>query len=121
LIKSVVSNNVFGRQVEDIATALLQFENGACASLTVSHTSIEPQDTLDIYATNGSIHIPVLNKGEMVVKIGNNERLESHPPADNLHAPLIEDFVDSVLHDREPAVNGEIGRQISSMVGEIYA
>jgi predicted dehydrogenase len=120
-IKSVVSNSIFGRQVEDTASALIQFENGAVASLIVSHASIEPRDTLDIYATNGSIHIPVLNKGDMAIKVGNVERRESHPPADNLHTPLIKNFVDSVLHNREPAVNGEIGRQISSMIEEIYA
>jgi predicted dehydrogenase len=120
-IESIVSSAVFGREVEDTATALLQFENGECASLTVTHASIEQQDTLDIYGTKGSIHIPVLNAGDVMVKIGNVETRESHPAAANLHAPLIEDFVDSVLNDREPVINGEVGRQISLMVEEIYA
>ena len=119
-LRSIVSNDVFGRGVEDTASAIFQFDSGACASLTVTHATTDAQDTLDVYGTNGSIHIPVLNMGEMTIKTGDVMRNESHPPTANFHEPLIEDFADAVLLDREPAVDGGAGREVSRLVEEIY-
>jgi predicted dehydrogenase len=119
--RSLVSNDVLGREVEDTASALFQFENGTCATLSVTHAAVEPQDTLDIFGMKGSIHIPVLNAGEMIIRSGSVETTESHPPSANFHAPLITDFVNAVLNDGEPAIDGEIGRQISLMIEDIYS
>ncbi|MEP6902373.1 MAG: Gfo/Idh/MocA family oxidoreductase [Actinomycetota bacterium] len=119
-LKSIVSNAIFGREVEDTASALFQFAGGTCANLTVSHAASEPQDTLDIFGTKGSIHIPVLNGAEIRIRIGNEERIESHPPAANVHEPLIEDFTEAVLNNAEPTVTGEIGRRIALLEEEIY-
>jgi len=98
----------------------LQFENGICAAVTVTHAAREPQDTLHIFGTKGSIHVPVLNEGQMSISIGGNIRNESLPPASNLHAPLISDFADALIHDREPEVSGEDGRTVQSVIEEIY-
>jgi len=119
-LKSIVSNAVFQREVEDTASALLQFENGTCANLTVTHAAREARDTLDIFGTKGSIHIPVLNGGQMKIRINNEERTESHAPAANIHQPLIEDFTEAVLNGTEPTVTGEIGRKIARLEEEIY-
>jgi len=48
------------------------------------------------------------------------EKVQLHPPAANMHQPLIADFVEAVLTGREPQVNGETGR-IASIEAEIYA
>jgi predicted dehydrogenase len=119
-LKSLVSNAVFGRAVEDTASALFQFENGTCANLTVTHAAREPQDTLDIYGTEGSIHIPVLNGAELKLRTGSAETIEFHPPPANFHQPLIEDFTDAVLNNREPLITGETGREIARLEEEIY-
>lgn len=120
IVQSIVFNDVFGRQVEDTASAIFRFENAPIATLTVTHASLEPKDTLDIFGTKGLIHIPVLNHGEMTIMSGDEERKELHPPASNLHAPLISDFADAVLQDREPEVTGEDGREVQSIISEIY-
>src|SRR5262245_28686180 len=96
-VTSMVVNVTFDREVEDTATSLFQFESGTCAVLSVTHAANEPRDTLDVYATAGSIHVPVLNAGAMTIKIRDGERIETHPPATNVHQPLIEDFVQAVL------------------------
>lgn len=119
-LKSLVSNAVFGREVEDTASALFQFENGTCANLTVTHAANEPQDTLDIFGTRGSLHISVLNGAELKIRIGGEVRTEFHASASNIHQPLIEDFTEAVLNDREPTVTGEIGREIARLEEEIY-
>ena len=115
-----MSNNAFGHEVEDTAVALFQFENSTCATLTVTHAANEPQDTLDIYGIKGSIHIPLLNQGEMTIRIGNTERKEFHPPATNVHQPLIQNFVESVGQTLEPQTNGATGRQVALIIEKIY-
>jgi predicted dehydrogenase len=118
--RSMIANVVFDRQVEDTATALFQFEQGACGMLSVSHTVREPQDSLDIFGEGGSIHVPVLNEGTIRITNNDDERTERHPPDQNLHAPLIRDFVEAVKNDREPAVSGEMGRMVAAIEEEIY-
>jgi hypothetical protein len=57
----------------------------------------------------------------MRVVCGTEERCETHSPHPNLHLPLIEDFVDAVINDREPLVNHEAGRAVAMIEEEIYA
>lgn len=118
--KSIISNNIFSREVEDTATVLLEFQNGVNANLTVTHTANEPKDTLDIYGTKGSIHVPILNKGELKLRIGSNEKIEQYPPHENFHLPLIQDFTEAVLSGNQPTITGETGREINKIIEEIY-
>jgi len=117
---AVTANVAFDRPVEDTAAVLLQFEPGPCASVTVTHAAHERQDTLHVFATRGSIHVDDLNAGTVRVQ-ADGSRIEVHPPAANVHLPLVEDFVDAVLTDREPAVTGETGRAVAAIEDIIYA
>ena len=120
-IESLVANVLFEREVEDTATAIMQFDNKICANLTVTHAAIEARDTLDIFGSKGSIYVAVLNKGELKIKTGNGERIENHPPHQNVHQPLIAEFTEAVLNDRDPLLNGEIGKIVAQIVENIYA
>ena len=115
-----MANVIFEREVEDTGTALFQFESGVCATLSVTHAAREPQDTFDIFGTGGSINISNLNEGTLLISSGESERRETHPPDSNLHAPLIRDFVDAVLSNREPLVNGEAGRMVAAVTEQVY-
>src|SRR5437588_4523541 len=64
-VKAITAKVLFDREVEDTAMALVQFERGACGVLSVTHAAREPRDTLEIYGSLGSIHVPVLNEGTM--------------------------------------------------------
>ena len=120
-VTSLVSNAALKREVEDTAVAALQTARGACATVTVTHAACEPRDTLRIFGTRGSIHVDNLNSGELRVTIGAIVREERHPPAANLHAPLVGDFVDAVLTGRDPAVGGDVGRAVGQLEEQIYA
>ena len=102
----LTANVVFDRQVEDTAAVLLRFERGPCAAVVVTHASRERQDTLHVFGTRGAIHVDDLNAGTLCIRT-DTERVEQHPPAPNVHQPLIDDFVEAVRGDREPAVTGE--------------
>jgi predicted dehydrogenase len=119
--ESMTANVEFtGREVEDTAAVLLQFVSGPCASVTVSHAACEPQDTLDIFGTKGSIHIPILNNGDILIKTADDEQSESHPPHANIHLPLIKEFTQAVLSRNEPLVDGLTGKMIAEIEDAIY-
>ena len=112
-VKATHANTFFDREVEDTTTAVFQFEHGTCGTLTVTHAAREPQDTFDLFCTQGSIHTPVLNEGTMRILTPDGERIETHPNAKNIHQPLIDDFATAVLENRDPVVTGEIGRAVA--------
>ena len=120
-VTSMVGNVLFEREVDDTAIAVMSFVHGGYATLSVTHAAREPQDTLDIFGSEGSLHVAVLNQGELRVTRGTETRLELLPPAANIHAPLIEEFVDAVTGGRAPAVTGEMGRTVASVEEQIYA
>jgi predicted dehydrogenase len=120
-VASVVATVALRRDVEDTAAALLRFERGACAMLAVTHAAADRQDTFDLFATGGSIRVASLNAGDIVVRAGDVERRESHPPAPNVHVPLVEDFAAAVRSGRDPAVDGHTGRAVAVIQREIYA
>jgi predicted dehydrogenase len=119
-VRSVVANVALDREVEDTAAALLQFERGACAMVAVTNAAAERQDTLAIFGTRGSIHVASLNAGDLVVRIGAEASIEAHPPAANVHLPLVEEFVDAVRNGRDPAVDGTTGLAIAAIQDDIY-
>jgi predicted dehydrogenase len=120
-VASIVSTVALRREVEDTAAALLQFEAGATGLVVVSHAAADRQDTFDLVGTSGSIRIASLNRGDLTVCAAGRERTESHPPAANVHRPLIDDFVDAVRTGRAPSVDGLDGRAVAAVQDAIYA
>ncbi|RKX88262.1 MAG: hypothetical protein DRP58_00890 [Spirochaetes bacterium] len=119
-VESFNNNIVFKREVEDSSIAHFKFENGATGILTSSHAAKEAKDTLDIYGSEGSIHVPVLNEGTITIVNSNGTRTEKYPNHPNVHQPLIEDFIQAIIENREPAVTGKMAREITRILDNIY-
>ena len=119
-VKGFTANIAFDLEVEDTATAYLTFDCGANAILNVTRASYEPADTLDIYGSKGSIHIPVLNGAVLTVQTHSGRRTEEHPPHSNIHQPLIADFINAVLEDRAPSVGANTGREVNRILELAY-
>ena len=119
-VRSLVGNVLFEREVEDTASALLRFEGGAQAVLSVTHAAREPQDTLHVFGSEGSVHADSLNEGRIRISAAGVERVEELPPHANLHQPLIDDFARAVLDGRDPLVGGRVGREVARVEEEIY-
>lgn len=119
-VKAFTDNLVFDREVEDTSAAFFKFENGVRATLTVTHAAFEGQDTLDIFGSQGSLHISKLNQGDLRIVTSAGERLESHPPHTNLQLPSIADFTEAILENRTPHVTGEIGLEVAQIESKIY-
>jgi predicted dehydrogenase len=108
------------RDVEDTCAVHLAFQGGARALLAVTHATREARDTFELYGTEGSVHVPVLNKGVLRIVAGDGAREETHAPHANLHQPLVEDFIAAVREGRPPAVTGEIGREVNRIIAAAY-
>jgi len=121
VIRAVNGNVLFLRDVEDTSCAIFHFERGPQAVLTVTHAAREPQDTLEVFGSEGSVRVDVLNEGTLRVRAGGGERVEAHPPHPNLHQPLIDDFTRAVVEDRPPRVDGHVGQKVSEILAQIYA
>ena len=120
-VSAVKGNVLFRREVEDTACALFAFEAGTQAVLSVTHAANEPQDTLEIFGSLGTVRVDVLNAGELKVKTAEGMRVEIHPPHMNFHLPLIEDFARAVVEGRLPRVDGRVGEAVSRVLDSIYA
>jgi predicted dehydrogenase len=122
-VKNVFSrtaNILYDLDVEDTATTILEFSNGPICTITVTSAASEPQDSLHIFLSEGSIHVPVLNKGTIIEQSPTDKLTEKYPPPSNVHRPVIEDFTRAVLEDREPLVTGEIGKAVTQVLDSIY-
>ncbi len=47
--------------------------------------------------------------------------IEYHPPHPNFHLPLIDDFTEALLKEKQPEITGETGTEINRIIEEIYA
>jgi predicted dehydrogenase len=119
-VSSSLGSVLFDREVEDTAVALCEFANQARGVLSVSHAAWQAQDTLDLFCSNGSLHIPVLNRGELLVRTAAGQRVEQHPPHANIHQPLLADFTAAVLAGKAPQVDGRLGREVALIEDVIY-
>jgi predicted dehydrogenase len=107
--------------MEDTTVTCFQFERGTLGTICVTHGAFEPQDTLDIFGSKGSIHISVLNQGDLTKFIDGVTSSESHPPHHNFHLPLIEDFTQSILNDQEFKIPGKTGREVAKLEEALYS
>ena len=120
-IQSQIFNLHFDREVEDTAYVSLHFESHTHGMVRVSHAALQPRDTLDVYGTEGTINIPVLNAGTLNIKTATEERTEHCPPHPNTHLPLIEDFTNAVLSKSEPTVGGDLGKAVARITDQVYS
>lgn len=119
-VQSWMDNLLFDREVEDTSAAIFKFETGLRATLTVTHAAFESQDTLNIFGSQGSLHIAKLNQGDLRIVTSDGERIEAHPPHTNIQLPSIADMTEAILENRQPQVDGQIGREVARIEDIIY-
>ena len=102
-VTAQLSNVVHQAAVEDSATVLIEYETGVRGIVDVRRHSHVDRDELRIVGTNGEMNLTPLN-GPALVHPGGIEEIPRH---DNLHYPLIENFVSAVLDGAPLASSGE--------------
>ena len=119
-VQSSLENLRFDRKVEDTSVAILRFKSNCIANISSLHAVSEPRDTLELYGTEGSIHIENLNKGFLTLHSIDGEIKEIHSPCGNAHKPLIEDFTQSILKNRTTAPALETALETTEILDRIY-
>ncbi|RLF14151.1 MAG: gfo/Idh/MocA family oxidoreductase [Thermoprotei archaeon] len=116
-------------EVEDAAVAVLKFKNGALGVIegTVSMPKEYQVTRISILGSKGYVvldgtEIKVWKvEGEEIAKEEKEEGVkETLKVAPDLHALQIKDFVESIIENREPLVNGEEGRKSLEIIIAIY-
>jgi predicted dehydrogenase len=119
-VRGLTGSGFSGRAVEDTAVALLRFKQGALGTVTVSTVLEEPRDTLDIFGSKGSLHVPAVNHGRFTVRSAAGTREEAYPCNENLHLPYLQAVTAALLAGDEPPVSGEQGREVTRVITEVY-
>ena len=115
-VRGLHANTLFERPVEDAAVEVLRFSPGPIAIVSVAHAAAEPRDTFHLFGSEGSLHVPVLNGAALTITSRGATRTEQHPAPDNLHLPLVQQFVEAVLDDAPPVVDGRMGRAVNRLL-----
>ncbi|MBB72903.1 MAG: dehydrogenase [Planctomycetaceae bacterium] len=105
---------------ENVASLILRFQSGAHGMLQCFFGSPFDPDSFTITGTRGQISSAPLNGGQLVCELDGQRHVESHPPAENLNAPLIADFASAIQAQRPPEVAGEEGRETNAFLANAY-
>lgn len=116
------ANTLLGTyEAEDCVTVTLRFPQGVHGTLQCFFGPTYVMDDFTIIGTTGRLRASPLNGSKLVVDRGDEEQhIEIHPPAVNLHGPLICDFVASIIDRREPLVAGEEARRTNAVMERAY-
>jgi UDP-N-acetyl-2-amino-2-deoxyglucuronate dehydrogenase len=119
-VSGLVATRFHKIEVEDTATALLEFENGAQGTLDVT-TAAPPgrPRRLQIVGSAGSL---VLEGDHLSGTTAGSPENASSPVVSDVsaHVRIIEDFVDAVRNGRPPICDGSEGRRSVEVVEAVY-
>ena len=107
--------------MEDTSVGIVSFNSGVTALLTVTTGAFEGMDTLDIFGSRGSIHIPVLNGKTLILKTEEGESVETYPVHPNLHQPYIEAVTEAILKGQPVPVDGAYAMEVNRIIEAIYS
>lgn len=110
-------------EVEDTASVFMKLGNGAQCVSTWQWSSQTWVDHLSIIGTNGKIVMEPTDSPNLTLYIGkgrSQERSDEEIPLPaNVHLPMIQNFVDSVLQGIDPVEVGEEGLKINRILAAI--
>jgi predicted dehydrogenase len=104
----MLSNAVHRMDVEDSATVVMKFQGGIHGVVDVRWNSRVERDQFRVIGTEGELGLDPLNGAEL--RVGG--QVEMLPPHENLHYPLVSNFVDAIISGSPAALacSGEEAR-----------
>ncbi len=107
-------------QVEDSASILMKLKNGAHVVATFNWNSKTWSHEFEIIGTEAKVKWHPYDGAKIVKTVGRKVEEIEMPNHDNVHYPLIEDFVSSILEKRRPLITVEEAFKTTRVVEAIY-
>ncbi|MDP6778776.1 MAG: Gfo/Idh/MocA family oxidoreductase [Candidatus Latescibacteria bacterium] len=113
-------NVVHDWDVEDTASVVMTMENGAQATASFSWGSKTWRHEFEIVGTEAKVYWHPYDSGEVVKTVGRDVEALDLAPAQNVHQPIVEDFVGAIQQGRPPACPLSEAAKTNVLVDAIY-
>jgi predicted dehydrogenase len=90
--------------VEDSSAIVMTLKNGAHVSAQFGWNSKTWRHEFEFVGSEGKIHWEPSDNGPVTMTIGSESEELEFPNAENLHLPLVEDFVNAITNDGDPEI-----------------
>lgn len=119
-VTAICSNPGANYGVESCASVLVDYPHGVQGVLQCYFSAEHIPDELVVTGSRGRVIAKPLNSGQLAWEIDGQTHNETLPVNPNLHAPLIDDFVRSIVERTPPRVTGHDGRMVNAMIQIAY-
>ncbi len=106
--------------VEDCASVVMTLPDGALATASFSWSSKTWRHEFEIVGTEAKVYWHPYDSGEVVKTVGRQVDTLDLTPAENVHQPIVEDFVQAVREDRQPVCPLAEAAKTSVLLDAIY-
>jgi len=113
-------NLVHQWDVEDSAAIIMTLRNGAQVVASFNWNSKTWSHEFEIVGTEAKIKWHPYDAGKVVKTAGRDIQELDLPNPENVHAPLVEDFVQAVMQNRRPAVSLEEAAKTNILLDAVY-
>jgi predicted dehydrogenase len=113
-------NLVHAWDVEDTASVLMTLPNGAHVTASLSWASQAWRHEFELVGTQAKLDWLPYDSGPVARTVGRQTDMLDLPPAENVHLPLVEDFVQAVRTGQPPACSVAEAAQTNRLLDAIY-
>ena len=106
--------------VEDAAAIVMEMANGASAVAAFNWNSKTWSHEFELVGTEAKIKWHPYDSGKVLQTVGREQELLDLPNAENVHAPLVQDFVEAAVSGREPAVPLAEAARTNRLLDAVY-
>jgi len=111
---------VHSYEVEDSAVIIMELQNGADVIASFNWNSKTWAHEFEIIGTEAKVKWFPYDTGRIVKTVGRDIEELDMPNADNVHAPLVEDFVQAVLTGRDPIITIGEAAKTNVLLDAVY-
>ncbi len=121
--KTIFANtqtNTHNYEVEDSATILMRMHDSADVVCSFNWNSKTWTHEFEIVGTEARIKWHPYDSGKLIKTIGRDTSEIDLPNAENVHQPLIEEFVNAILKNQKPVINLEEALKTNIVLDAVY-
>ena len=119
-VQAMISSNARDWEVEAGSAILMRLSNGAPVTASFNWNSKTWVHMFEIVGTEAKVLWQPYDSGTIVKTVGRDTSNIDVPIAENVHEPLIHDFVDSIHEGRKPLVSFAEAAKTNKLVDAIY-